>query len=141
MPVLSRRSPDCRRLGQSVVLHFPERRWTVTHLSGYAGPIMNVLRQAGIFALSMLLQFEGPSASSGLALLTNSTWTDKSPHASQLIQVNGIRLHYLDWGGHGGDAPVFSGSREQRSHFRWHCATVYKPLPCAGDDAQRVWTI
>jgi pimeloyl-ACP methyl ester carboxylesterase len=26
---------------------------------------------------------------------------DKSPHKSDLIQVNGIRLHFLDWGGEG----------------------------------------
>lgn len=26
---------------------------------------------------------------------------DRSPHASDFVQVNGIRLHYLDWGGEG----------------------------------------
>lgn len=26
-------------------------------------------------------------------------WTDKSPHKSEFITVNGVKLHYLDWGG------------------------------------------
>ncbi len=26
---------------------------------------------------------------------------DKSPHKSNFVQVNGIQLHYLDWGGKG----------------------------------------
>jgi hypothetical protein len=26
---------------------------------------------------------------------------DKSPHKSDFVKVNGIRLHYLDWGGEG----------------------------------------
>jgi len=30
-----------------------------------------------------------------------SDWTDKSPHKSGFITVNGVRLHYLDWGGAG----------------------------------------
>jgi pimeloyl-ACP methyl ester carboxylesterase len=30
-----------------------------------------------------------------------SEWTDKSPHKSDFITVNGLRLHYLDWGGKG----------------------------------------
>jgi hypothetical protein len=70
-------------------------------LFGYAGAAMNIVRHAGILALSVLFQFEGPSTSSALALLASSTSTDKSPHKSQLIQVNGIRVHYLEWGGHG----------------------------------------
>jgi pimeloyl-ACP methyl ester carboxylesterase len=38
-----------------------------------------------------------------LALHANaqSEWTDKSPHRSQFIRVNGVKLHYLDWGGKG----------------------------------------
>ncbi len=98
------------------MFHFPELRWTVTHLSGYAGAVMNVLRQAGILALSVFLQFEGPSASSALTLLTNSTWADKSPHTSQLIQVNGIRVHYLDWGGHG-EALIFLAGLGNNAHI------------------------
>src|SRR5213594_1021897 len=30
-----------------------------------------------------------------------SNWTDKSPHKTGFITVNGVRLHYLDWGGKG----------------------------------------
>ena len=29
------------------------------------------------------------------------TWEDRSPHASHFVTVNGVRLHYLDWGGSG----------------------------------------
>jgi len=32
------------------------------------------------------------------------TWRDPSPHSSHLATVNGVRLHYLDWGG--ADAPL-----------------------------------
>jgi pimeloyl-ACP methyl ester carboxylesterase len=28
-------------------------------------------------------------------------WTDKSPHKSGFVTANGIKLHYLDWGGKG----------------------------------------
>jgi pimeloyl-ACP methyl ester carboxylesterase len=28
-------------------------------------------------------------------------WVDKSPHKSGVVTVNGIKLHYLDWGGQG----------------------------------------
>jgi pimeloyl-ACP methyl ester carboxylesterase len=28
-------------------------------------------------------------------------WIDRSPHTIHFIQVNGVRLHYLDWGGQG----------------------------------------
>lgn len=31
----------------------------------------------------------------------NTTWTDTSPHRSGFITANGIKLHYLDWGGNG----------------------------------------
>jgi pimeloyl-ACP methyl ester carboxylesterase len=61
---------------------------------------MNSVLQVGIFALSLLFQYAGPSVSLPQTLQTN-TWKDKSPHRSQLVQVNGIRVHYLDWGGQG----------------------------------------
>ena len=73
------------------------------------------MRHAGILALSVLFPFEGPSTSSA-PLLTNSTWTDKSPHKTQLIQVNGIRLHYLDWGGHG-EALMFLAGLGNNAHI------------------------
>jgi non-heme chloroperoxidase len=30
-----------------------------------------------------------------------TTWHDPSPHRAGFVVVNGARLHYLDWGGHG----------------------------------------
>jgi pimeloyl-ACP methyl ester carboxylesterase len=36
-----------------------------------------------------------------LHLDAQSDWGDKSPHKSGFITVNGVRLHYLDWGGKG----------------------------------------
>src|SRR5687767_833152 len=30
-----------------------------------------------------------------------SDWTDKSPHKAGFVTVNGVKLHYLDWGGKG----------------------------------------
>ena len=32
---------------------------------------------------------------------SQNTREDKSPHNSNFITVNGVRLHYLDWGGNG----------------------------------------
>jgi hypothetical protein len=29
------------------------------------------------------------------------TWSDASPHKSGFVEANGIKLHYLDWGGQG----------------------------------------
>jgi len=29
------------------------------------------------------------------------TWSDGAPHKSGFVTANGIRLHYLDWGGSG----------------------------------------
>src|SRR4051812_22060568 len=28
-------------------------------------------------------------------------WVDKSPHKSGFVSVDGVKLHYLDWGGKG----------------------------------------
>src|SRR6478672_11581031 len=36
-----------------------------------------------------------------LFLAAQSNSTDKSSHQSRFITVNGVRLHYLDWGGQG----------------------------------------
>jgi pimeloyl-ACP methyl ester carboxylesterase len=38
---------------------------------------------------------------SPLAIHAQSDWVDKSPHKSGFVIVNGVRLHYLDWGGNG----------------------------------------
>ncbi len=37
------------------------------------------------------------------------TWTDKSPHQVGFITVNGVRLHYLNWGGSGGALLLLTG--------------------------------
>ena len=36
-----------------------------------------------------------------LQVHAQSDWTDKSPHKAGFVTVNGVRLHYLDWGGQG----------------------------------------
>ena len=36
-----------------------------------------------------------------LAGTAQGNWTDKSPHETEFITANGIKLHYLDWGGKG----------------------------------------
>jgi pimeloyl-ACP methyl ester carboxylesterase len=49
-----------------------------------------------------------PATHLALALLTlaacrkaETTWSDAAPHRSGAVTANGIRLHYLDWGGTG----------------------------------------
>jgi pimeloyl-ACP methyl ester carboxylesterase len=32
---------------------------------------------------------------------SDNIWVDRSPHKIRFLQANGVRLHYLDWGGHG----------------------------------------
>src|SRR5687768_16921727 len=39
----------------------------------------------------------------------NSQWIDKSPHKIGFIRVNGIKLHYLDWGGKGETILLLTG--------------------------------
>jgi len=36
-----------------------------------------------------------------LGAAAQGIWTDKSPHKTEFIRVNGVKLHYLDWGGKG----------------------------------------
>lgn len=36
-----------------------------------------------------------------LRLNADAVWADRSPHRSEFITVNNVRLHYLDWGGKG----------------------------------------
>jgi len=38
---------------------------------------------------------------SALGATAQGKWTDKSPHKTEFITVNSVRLHYLDWGGKG----------------------------------------
>ena len=42
---------------------------------------------------------------------------DTSPHTSDFVNVNGIRLHYLDWGG---DGPVLSVSNRTGQYAQHH---------------------
>jgi pimeloyl-ACP methyl ester carboxylesterase len=46
---------------------------------------------------------------------------DKSPHNSDLINVNGTRLHYLDWGGKG-DVILFLAGMGCNAHIFGHLA-------------------
>src|SRR4051812_29809942 len=39
-------------------------------------------------------------------IYAQSNWADKSPHKAGFITANGVRLHYLDWGG-AGDTLLF----------------------------------
>lgn len=50
-----------------------------------------------------------------LACLAADTWRDPSPHKSGVVQANGIRLHYLDWGGTG-DPMVFLAGLGNTAH-------------------------
>jgi pimeloyl-ACP methyl ester carboxylesterase len=43
------------------------------------------------------------------------TWHDASPHRSGIVKANGIRLHYLDWGG-SGEAMVFLAGMGNTAH-------------------------
>ena len=36
-------------------------------------------------------------------------WRDQSPHKSDFVSVNGVRLHYLDWGGDGPPLLMLAG--------------------------------
>ena len=38
-----------------------------------------------------------------------ATWTDSSLHRSGFIMANGIKLHYLDWGGNGETLVLLAG--------------------------------
>lgn len=45
-----------------------------------------------------------------------SYWVDTSPHKSAFVHANGIRLHYLDWGGHG-EALLFLAGLGHNAHI------------------------
>lgn len=36
-------------------------------------------------------------------------WRDRSPHKAGFVSVNSVKLHYLDWGGKGGDMLFLTG--------------------------------
>jgi pimeloyl-ACP methyl ester carboxylesterase len=45
----------------------------------------------------------------------SDTWVDRSPHTSGFVNVNGTRLHYLDWGGRG-DAVILLAGLTMNAH-------------------------
>jgi pimeloyl-ACP methyl ester carboxylesterase len=45
-----------------------------------------------------------------LHLAPGETWTDPSPHQCGFVQVDEVRLHYLDWGGSGEALVLLHGS-------------------------------
>src|SRR2546425_9103885 len=53
-----------------------------------------IMRQIRIWSAVMPMMI-------ALGVGAQSDWTDKSPHKTRFITVNGVRLHYLDWGGKG----------------------------------------
>lgn len=54
-----------------------------------------------VFSIAIAAQVATPTPSP-----TPAARVDKSPHKSDFVTVNGVRLHYLDWGG-SGEAIVF----------------------------------
>ena len=44
---------------------------------------------------------EQKSAAPADAAIFNRRWVDRSPHESRFATLDGIKLHYLDWGGSG----------------------------------------
>jgi murein DD-endopeptidase len=53
-----------------------------------------IARQTKLWLVFVLLALTLP-------VYAQSDWTDKSPHKPGFITVNGVKLHYLDWGGKG----------------------------------------
>jgi len=54
-----------------------------------------------MFALALMITVVVPAS--------DVKWEDKSPHKIGFITVNGMRLHYLDWGGLGGTLLLLTG--------------------------------
>lgn len=52
-------------------------------------------------------------------------WRDKSPHRSAFTEANGVRLHYLDWGGKG-EALLFLPGLGQSAHIYDELAPQFK---------------
>ena len=54
-----------------------------------------------------------------IAVVTPAQDRDDSPHTSGFATVNGVKLHYLDWGGKG-DAVLFITGMGSNAHiFDW----------------------
>lgn len=58
-----------------------------------------------------------PDACGPVRLDPGERWTDPSPHRCGYVQVNGIRLHYLDWGGTGETIVLLHGSGSTAHSF------------------------
>jgi non-heme chloroperoxidase len=52
-------------------------------------------------------------------------WQDKSPHKSVLVNANGVKLHYLDWGGKG-ETLLFLHGLNQSAHIYDELAPQFK---------------
>lgn len=57
----------------------------------------------------IFIVFLCPLANLRAAPRPDAPWKDRSPHKSSFVQANGIRLHYLDWGGKGETILLLSG--------------------------------
>lgn len=66
-----------------------------------------------IFAYLFLLALALPAVSQVAS--SHSAWVDRSPHRSGFVTVNGVKLHYLDWGGKG-QALLFLGGLNTTAH-------------------------
>jgi pimeloyl-ACP methyl ester carboxylesterase len=62
----------------------------------------------GVFGAAVLLAclHQQPSTQVSDA---SGNWTDPSPHRSGVVRVNGVSLHYLDWGGDGEPLLLLAG--------------------------------
>ena len=54
-------------------------------------------------------------ANISIPVQTGTTREDKSPHTSRFVTVNGVKLHYLDWGGQG-ETLLFIAGPEDNAH-------------------------
>jgi pimeloyl-ACP methyl ester carboxylesterase len=56
---------------------------------GVRGPVLALIVVVGGLSVSSLAQPD------------TGAWADRSPHSDRFVRVNGVKLHYLDWGGSG----------------------------------------
>ena len=89
----------------SYIMDWISKAWRTVDLSDLPGGLFQKATQmrhalsVGCAALlflvgtSPLQSFSGPGPRRG--------WVDQSPHKSAFVESNGVKLHYLDWGGQG----------------------------------------
>lgn len=70
------------------------------------------LLSVALFLIAACGERPAPEASPAEA-----AWTDPSPHASAFTTANGIRLHYLDWGGTGPNLILVHGYSDNPHAF------------------------